>query len=235
MGVLKCSVNSCGRKTSEKDIAFFFFPSLTLTQRHNAWIRACHRDKDWKPSKHSIVCQSHFDSLDFLLYDTTTKKKRLKKDAVPHLNLDPTARLFHDDIFPSTNKLVIQPPNRDVTTGETSTTGTIGTTVVTPKLSDTLFQPEVVDSGHTKNFTVDTCPPKHWLNKMRLPKTCFVCDKKTDWMCGAPMCMKSYCFSPCFSKHQEILAKHDFSNQYYDNVEHDEIKISHENLLGMFL
>ena len=186
MGVLKCSVNSCGRKNSEKDIAFFFFPSLKLTQRHNAWIRACHRDKGWKPSKNSVVCENHFDLMDYLsCTDDKKKKKRLKRDVVPHLNLDPTARVFHDDLLPSRSTTTIK-------------------------------------------------PSKHWLNKMGSFKTCFICNKKTDWFCGAPMCMKSYCLSPCFTKHQEMLANYTDDPDCEGTVQ-DKTEISDADLLSKYI
>jgi len=101
----KCSVNICANrlanKKSKSDKDFFYFPKLKFPERHNAWIRACHRDKAWKPNgSSSVICEDHFDSFDFVVCWSTKKKKNLKRNAVPHLNLDPSITVYHDSQLP---------------------------------------------------------------------------------------------------------------------------------------
>ena len=98
---ITCSVNTCSNKSSNSHKDFFYFPSLKFPERHNAWISACHRDKAWKPSiSNSVICEDHFDSFDFLVCWSAKKKKNLKRNTVPHLNLDPSITVYHDGQLP---------------------------------------------------------------------------------------------------------------------------------------
>ena len=96
-----CSVNTCPNKSSNSHKDFFHFPSLKFPERHNAWISACHKDKAWKPSiSNSVICEDHFDSFDYLVSYGLEKKKHLKRNTVPHLNLDPSITVNHDSQLP---------------------------------------------------------------------------------------------------------------------------------------
>ena len=92
-------MNTCSNKSSNSHKDFFYFPSLKFPERHNAWISACHRDKAWKPSiSNSVICDDHFDSFDYL--PSWSKKKILKKNTVPHLNIDPSISVYHNGQLP---------------------------------------------------------------------------------------------------------------------------------------
>ena len=158
MGVLPCSVNNCQNKNSDKNRDFFYFPSSKQIQRLNAWIWACDRDKNWKPSSNSVVCEDHFNDSNYLSCKSTEKKKkRLAKFAVPHLKI-PKVRVFHD---------------------------------------------ETSQKQHEKN--PDWCKTNHWLKKMVSLKSCYMCNQNTDWMCGALMCKKYFCLSPCYNTHKDTM------------------------------
>ena len=162
-----CSVNICENKKPSSGKDFFYFPKNQV-DRHNAWIRACYRDKGWKPSiSNSMICQDHFDSSDFI---PISAKKRLKKDAIPHLNLDPS--------------VIVNVP-----------TGSLVTVCLDNQLPPKKRQ--------SKKSPFVGQASKHWLSKSGTFKKCFVCDEKTDWQCGALICQKAMCLSPCFSKHQD--------------------------------
>lgn len=49
--------------------------------RQNQWLEAVGL-KNWKPCKTAAVCSAHFKEEDFEL---NLAKKRLKKDAIPHV------------------------------------------------------------------------------------------------------------------------------------------------------
>ena len=103
--VRKCSVNICANrlahKKSKSDKDFFYFPKLRFPERHNAWIHACHRDEAWKPNgSSSVICEDHFDSFDFVVCWSAKKNKNLKRNTVPHLNLDPIITFYHDGQLP---------------------------------------------------------------------------------------------------------------------------------------
>ena len=94
-------MNTCPNKSSNSHKDFFHFPSLKFPERHNAWISACHKDKAWKPSiSNSVICEDHFDSFDYLVSYGLEKKKHLKRNTVPHLNLDPGITVNHNSQIP---------------------------------------------------------------------------------------------------------------------------------------
>ena len=97
MGVLVCSVKDCSNRQDDKSIKFFYFPKKNLP----AWHRACGREKTWKPTKNSVVCESHFEPSDFI---GDLEKKKLQKDAIPHVNL--IAKLSYDVLVPNKATLV---------------------------------------------------------------------------------------------------------------------------------
>lgn len=99
MGVSICSVKDCQNRTSDKSIRFFYFPKKT----EPAWHRACGREKTWKPTRNSVVCESHFSPTDFI---ADAVKKKLHKDAIPHVNLESSVRLSYDVLEPNKTTLV---------------------------------------------------------------------------------------------------------------------------------
>jgi hypothetical protein len=176
MKYVTCSVNICrNSKSNTVGKNFFSFPSIKQPDRHNAWIRACAKEKAWKPSvSNSVICEDHFHLSDYM--QTAGKKKKiLRKTAVPHLKLDQSVRVNHDGQIPYESPPVLG-SRQDLISPATVTTKT--------------------------NNLIDKTS-KHWLSKIKTFKTCSVCNEKTDWQCDAPICQKPVCLSPCFSKHQE--------------------------------
>ncbi|XP_055379040.1 52 kDa repressor of the inhibitor of the protein kinase-like [Condylostylus longicornis] len=87
----KCKVKNCknyeGKKT-EKQIKFFKLPKDEILRAK--WLTACGLNKQC--SMNTVkVCSDHFVESDYCLKDvllnTTTKKKHLKKEAVPSQNI----------------------------------------------------------------------------------------------------------------------------------------------------
>ena len=186
-----CSVNICGKRKSNSTNNFFYFPSLKFSDRHNAWIRACANDKSWKPSvSNSVICSDHFHSSDYLPCAT---KKLLKKNAVPHLNLDQSTKIYHDG----------QLPTKNITRGVASPELGILVSPIQTRAED--YAPHIDTPGFKKLSTslLIGQASKHWLSKIDTIKPCSFCNKETNWQCDAPICKKTMCLSPCFSKHQE--------------------------------
>uniref|UniRef100_A0A6P7FBV9 Uncharacterized protein LOC114328444 n=1 Tax=Diabrotica virgifera virgifera TaxID=50390 RepID=A0A6P7FBV9_DIAVI len=77
-----CSVPQCQSRSSE-DISLFLFPKLKKLQKR--WTDVLKIGK--KVSPYMYVCSLHFLSSDLILPDVPTKRKRLKKNAIPSQNL----------------------------------------------------------------------------------------------------------------------------------------------------
>ena len=99
MGVLVCSVKGCQNRTNDKSTRFYYFPK----KYQSAWHRACNRETTWKPSSHSVVCESHFSPSDFI---GDLEKKKLQKGAIPHVNLGSSVKLSYDVLVPNKSTLV---------------------------------------------------------------------------------------------------------------------------------
>ena len=97
-GIIKCSVDTCHFKKSalgsNGGILFHYFPSEKNSDRRNKWIRACNRGNNWKPSKHSVICERHFSTND---YGSSPTKRFLSRKSIPNANLNPNAVVNHDD------------------------------------------------------------------------------------------------------------------------------------------
>eukprot|EP00096_Caligus_rogercresseyi_P012531 TRINITY_DN5285_c0_g1_i2.p1 TRINITY_DN5285_c0_g1~~TRINITY_DN5285_c0_g1_i2.p1 ORF type:complete len:295 (+),score=-32.37 TRINITY_DN5285_c0_g1_i2:189-1073(+) len=92
-----CSVVGCKNRTERKhqitqgQLHFYRFPSPKSpkeVERRNKWIKNLEYPLHWKPSIHSLVCETHFESKMFLTR-VITKKKRLKINAVPVVKFHP--------------------------------------------------------------------------------------------------------------------------------------------------
>ncbi|XP_047112066.1 THAP domain-containing protein 5-like [Schistocerca piceifrons] len=87
-----CMPNCSGNYDNGPKVSVFYFPSDENLRRK--WLSAVHR-QDWTPSKHSVICELHFNKDDILsstsMYDPKTgilltaplDRRRLRKDAIP--------------------------------------------------------------------------------------------------------------------------------------------------------
>ncbi|XP_049774363.1 uncharacterized protein LOC126162092 [Schistocerca cancellata] len=87
-----CMPNCRGNYDNGPKVSVFYFPSDENLRRK--WLSAVHR-QDWTPSKHSVICELHFNKDDILsstsMYDPKTgilltaplDRRRLRKDAIP--------------------------------------------------------------------------------------------------------------------------------------------------------
>ena len=128
------AVNCTNRQRKGSNISFFHFP-LKNQQLLKIWIQNKRRDK-WNPSKHSLLCSTHFKESCFVVRPGK-RGRLLKEDAAPtefpEINCvskpeqkSPKKRVLHEPILPASPskvRKVVQLDHAYETDKENTSTG----------------------------------------------------------------------------------------------------------------
>ncbi|XP_069688662.1 uncharacterized protein [Periplaneta americana] len=74
-----CTAPNC-TNSSQKGFKLYHFP--TDKERNSIWVQNCGREQGWKPTKHTCVCEAHFEESQFESHRADGLRK-LKPNAVP--------------------------------------------------------------------------------------------------------------------------------------------------------
>ncbi|KAK7862405.1 hypothetical protein R5R35_008094 [Gryllus longicercus] len=85
-----CTVPRCSNST-QKGFKLFHFPSDS--ERCALWVKNCGREEGWEPTRHTCICEVHFEESQFELHRADGLRK-LKPYAVPTLFNDATPTFY---------------------------------------------------------------------------------------------------------------------------------------------
>ncbi|GLG93663.1 Uncharacterized protein GBIM_01013 [Gryllus bimaculatus] len=85
-----CTVPRCSNST-QKGFKLFHFPSDS--ERCALWVKNCGREEGWEPTRHTCICEVHFEESQFELHRADGLRK-LKPYAVPTLFSDATPTFY---------------------------------------------------------------------------------------------------------------------------------------------